>query len=170
MTATTVRLLNSTGNARGFDMTVPLDDLNVSDFVQIVASLDSTNGEINLYVNGSAGGSEATVAAGTVGRGGNRASLFTWGSGLGNLGNPADAGGGTFNLGGRTELADMTPAGLTQFTGDIGLINVYSRAFTAAEVQQAFSNVFVPEPSSLSLGLLALLSLASGLRRRRWNC
>jgi hypothetical protein len=160
-----VRLLNSASNARGFDMTVPWDEIDVSDYIQIVAALDPDDNEIDLYVNGSAGGSGVTSASGTVGRGGNRASLFTWGSGLVNIGDPTDGGGGTFNLGGRTELPDMTPAGLTQFNGDIALMNVYSRTFDATDVQMAFKSVAVPEPGTFGLFALGLLTLA--IRRRR---
>ncbi len=134
-----VRLLNSTGNERLFDVTASLTDIDTSDFVQIIAALNNDDGEITLSVNGAAGGSTSTNEIGVVGRGGNRASVFTWGSGLNNnLGNPADEPGGTFNLGGRTELPDMTPEGLTQFSGQIGLIQVYNRTFTAEDVQKAF--------------------------------
>ena len=139
MTEDEVRLLNSTGNERLFDVTVPLTDIDTSDFVQIVAALNDEDGEITLAVNGSAGGSASKTEIGDVGRGGNRASLFTWGSGLNaNLGNPEDAPGGTFNLGGRTELPDMTPEGLTQFSGEIGLIQVFNRTFSAEDIQDAF--------------------------------
>ena len=140
MTEGEVRLLNSSGNARGFDVAVPLaGSIDASDFIQIVAALNPDESTIDLYVNGSAGGNELSSANGTVGRGGNRASLFTWGSGLANAGNPDDAPGGTFNLGGRTELDEMTPQGLTQFMGDIALMNVYSRTLTAEEVFASFS-------------------------------
>ena len=139
MTDDEVRLLNSTGNERLLDVAVPLTDIDTSDFVQIVAALNDADGEITLSVNGSAGGSASETEVGVVGRGGNRASVFTWGSGLNNnLGNPDDAPGGTFNLGGRTELPDMTPEGLTQFAGEIGLIQVFNRSFSADDVQDAF--------------------------------
>ena len=138
MTENEVRLLNSTGNGRQFDMTVPLSEIDTSDFVQIVAALNDADSEITVFVNGAAGGSASDTEVGDVGRGGNRASLFTWGGNVASLGDPTDAGGGTFNLGGRTELEDMTPEGLTQFAGDLALLNVYSRAFNADEVQAAF--------------------------------
>ena len=140
----TIRLLNSRTNERGFDIEVPLGDIDTSDFLQIVASLDQSEQEITLTVNGSAGGTVSASAEGVVGRGGNRASLFTWGSGLQNLGNPDDAPGGTFNLGGRTELEDMTPDGLSQFAGEIAILNVYSRAFDAGEIQAAFESITTP--------------------------
>ena len=133
-----VRVLNSRLNERGFDIEVPLADIDTSDFLQIVTALNTSDGEITVTVNGSAGGTASESAAGDVGRGGNRASLFTWGSGLANAGNPEDAPGGTFNLGGRTELEDMTPEGLTQFAGDISILNVYSRTLDANEIQAAF--------------------------------
>ena len=161
-----VRFLNSQGNARTHDLSIALDDVDASDFVQIVAALNPADGEVDLFVNGAAGGSASASSQGVVGRGGNRASLFTWGSGLANVGNPADEPGGTFNLGGRTELADMTPDGLTQFTGEIGLLNVYDRTFTAEEVQMAFDSIIVPEPSTVGLLLLGLIGLASGRRLR----
>lgn len=167
MTDSAVRLINSQGNARTHDVSVPLDGVDTSDFVQIVAALNPADGEIDLFVNGSAGGSESASSEGVVGRGGNRASLFTWGSGLANLGNPADEGGGTFNLGGRTELADMSPTGLTPFTGEIALMNVYDRTFTANDVQMAFGSVVVPEPGSAGMALFLFGLLGAALRRRR---
>ncbi|MCA9195966.1 MAG: hypothetical protein KDA87_00450 [Planctomycetales bacterium] len=138
ITDSTIRLLNSTGDERMFDMEVSLDGVDTTDFMQIVAALNSEEDEITLTVNGAAGGSVSTSETGPVGRGGNRASLFSWGSGIQNLGNPLDEGGGTFNLGGRTELPDMTPEGLREFAGEIAVMNVYARAFTAAEVTSAF--------------------------------
>ena len=112
MTESSVRLLNSSGNTRTMDISVPLESIDTSDFVQVTAVLDSANGNIDLVVRGSAGGIASNSAAGTVGRGGNRASLFTWGGGGASLGNDADVAGGTFNLGGRTEstVAGVTPA------------------------------------------------------------
>lgn len=159
-----VRLINSQGNARTYDLSVALDGIDTSDFVQIVAALNPADGEVDLFVNGAAGGSATTSGQGVVGRGGNRATLFSWGSGVANIGNPLDEPGGTFNLGGRTELADMTPEGLTQFTGEIGLMNVYDRTFTADEVQMSFDTV-VPEPSAIGMMILALLGLRAGYRR-----
>ena len=143
MTESAVRLLNSSGNSRTADLTVPLDLIDTSDFVQIAAVLDSTAGQFRLHVRGSAGGTAMASANGTVGRGGNRASLFTWGSGLGNLGNPADAAGGTFNLGGRTESVGegVTPVGLTQFRGEIARLTVYNGALEQDDVDHAFDSM-----------------------------
>ncbi|MFC1758641.1 LamG-like jellyroll fold domain-containing protein [Planctomycetota bacterium] len=137
----TIRLLNSTGNERGFDIDVPLAGVDTTDFVQIVAALNAEDGEITLTVNGSAGGSASASDLGDIGRGGNRASLFTWGGNAASLGNAEDAPGGTFNLGGRTEQEDMTPEGLMEFGGEIALLNVYSRAFDSGEVQTAFNAI-----------------------------
>ncbi len=139
-----VRLLNSRSNERGFDIQVPLAEIDTSDFLQIVAALNASDGEITVTVNGSAGGTASASSEGTIGRGGNRASLFTWGSGPNNLGNPADEPGGTFNLGGRTELDDRTPDGLTQFAGEIAIMNVFSRALNADEIQSAFEAIASP--------------------------
>lgn len=140
MTQDTVRLLNSIGNERGFDIEVPLDDVDTSDFVQIVAALNASAEEITLTVNGSAGGTASASQSGIIGRGGNRASLFTWGSGVGSLG------ASTNNLGGRTELDGMTPDGLTQFVGEIALLNVFTRAFNADDIQSAFDAVATSGP------------------------
>lgn len=132
LTNDTVRLLNSRLNERGFDMEVPLDGVDTSDFLQIVAALSASDEEITLSVNGSAGGTASVTESGIIGRGGNRASLFTWGSGA------ASFGGDTNNLGGRTELADMTPEGLTQFTGEIARLEVFTRALDDDDIQAAF--------------------------------
>lgn len=133
-----LRLLNSSLNERGFDMEVSLDGVDTSDFLQIVATLNQTDGEISVTVNGSAGGTASASDEGIVGRGGNRASLFTWGSGLQNLGVLDDMPGGTFNLGGRTELEDMTPEDLTPFAGDIAMMNVFSRLLSPEDIQASF--------------------------------
>ena len=160
-----VRYINSQGNARTHDLSLALDGIDTSDFVQIVAALNPSDGEVTLFVNGAAGGSASMSSQGIVGRGGNRATLFSWGSGAANIGNPLDEPGGTFNLGGRTELPDMTPEGLTQFAGEIGLMNVYDRTFAADDVQMAFDSVFIPEPSTFGMIMFALLGLVGRIRR-----
>ena len=67
-----MRVLNSRTDDRGFDIEVPLADVDTSDFLQIVAALNQTDEEITVTVNGSAGGSATASANGTIGRGGNR--------------------------------------------------------------------------------------------------
>ena len=129
------------GNERGFDIEVPLADVDTSDFVQIETALNQADGEITVTVNGSAGGTATSVEQGTIGRGGNRASLFTWGSGLANSGNPADEPGGTFTLGGRTELERYDARRPCSIRGDIAILNVFSRALDADEIQAAFDSV-----------------------------
>ena len=104
ITDSTVRLLNSQSDVRNFDLSVSLDGIDLGDFLHVVASLDQARGHIDLHVRGAGGGEVATGADGPVGRGGNRASLFSWGSGSGNLG------GSHNNLGGRTEVAGVSPA------------------------------------------------------------
>ena len=58
----------------------------------------------------------------------------------------------------------MTPDGLTQFIGEIGLLNVYGCTFSASDVQMAFDAVFVPEPNAFGMLIVALFGLA--IRRR----
>ena len=113
---------------------------------------DQFNAAVSVHVRGSAGGeASSTVEGGNVGRGGNRASLFTWGSGTGNLGVPGDAGGALFNLGGRTESVDegVTPEGIRQFEGHICLLQVYDTALTTEEIAEAFEqhvSLELPQP------------------------
>jgi len=142
ITSTSVRFLNSTGNTRRFDMTVPLEGIDLSDFVQIVASLDATGGAITLSVRGAGGGRAALRAEGPVGRGGNGASLFNWGSGA--------LGASHNNLGGRTEAGGASPAGLTQFRGEIALLNVYDTALDADEIDASFASIAGPQPTIAS--------------------
>ena len=151
ITGTTVRVLNSAGNTREFDIEVSLASVNLADMLQIVVSNDQSNGMITVYARGSAGGVASASAEGTVGRGGNRASLFTWGSGTANLGAPGDAGGALFNLGGRTEIVEdgVTPEGIRPFAGHISLVQVYDTALTEEEVAEAFNahaSLALPEP------------------------
>ena len=106
--------------------------------MQIVASLDAADGSITLHVRGSAGGNVSDTSAGSVGRGGNAASLFTWSGGVASLGQP-DA--GFNNLGGRTELEGQTPEGTKPFSGEIALLNVYDSALSDDEVDTLFTVV-----------------------------
>ncbi len=161
ITDVTIRFLNSRTNIRNFDLTVPLGGIDTSDFLHIVASLDEQNGHIDLHVRGAAGDAVRVDGNGPVGRGGNRASLFSWGSGTGSLG------GGHNNLGGRTELAGASPLGLTQFLGEIALLRVHDRALNDAEIEAAFDEVagavpeieaFSVDPSNIAGGERATLS------------
>ena len=71
--------------------------IDLTDFIHVVASLNETGQHIDLYVTDASGTQVTAGSDGPVGRGGNRASLFSWGSGLGSLGSSHN------NLGGRTE-------------------------------------------------------------------
>ena len=161
ITETAVRFLNSNQDVRHFDMTVSLAGVDTSDFIQCVAALDAASGSVDLFVRGAAGGAVTTSALGTVGRGNNGASLFSWGASLASLG------GGHNGLGGRTEAAGVSPAGLTQFQGEIALLNIYDSALTAAEVDAAFSLVqgrlptielFTASPAAIEAGQAITLS------------
>jgi len=161
ITESTIRFLNSRLNTRNSDLSVPIDDVDTSDFIHVVASLDQTARRIDLYVRGASGERLTAGSDGPVGRGGNRASLFSWGSGLGRLG------GNHNNLGGRTEIANTSPVGLTQFRGEIALLRVHDVALSAAEVEAAFDEVagasvaiesFTATPDDIASGEEATLS------------
>ncbi|MEM7233583.1 MAG: FN3 associated domain-containing protein, partial [Planctomycetota bacterium] len=161
ITDSTIRFLNSRLNTRNFDLSVSLAELDLSDFLHLVASLEETNGRIVIYVTDSSGNQVTTQALGPVGRGGNRASLFSWGSNLASLG------GNHNNLGGRTELAGVTPTGLTQFRGQIARLRVHNVALSPEEVRAAFDEVagslpsiqsFDADPGSIASGESATLT------------
>ncbi|MDG2125749.1 MAG: hypothetical protein P8J87_18760, partial [Verrucomicrobiales bacterium] len=112
------------------DIEIPTSAVNTTDdFVQIVATLDTTAGRASLYARGSAGGSTSTSADGEIGSPNARASLFVW-SGFG--------GGADGTLGG---TADGVPLEITSFKGQIGLLNIYGRSLTVKETEETFARI-----------------------------
>jgi hypothetical protein len=130
-----IRLLHSTGGVTTIDISLPTSQLNATaDAVQITATLDSANSRANLYAKGAGGGDINIGADGALGSSIERASLFVW-SGFG--GSAAGALGGT---------AAGIPGDVTSFKGSIHLLNIYDRALSAAEVQDAFERKVVEVP------------------------
>ena len=130
-----IRLLHSTGGVTTIDISLPTSQLNATaDAVQITATLDAANGRANLYAKGAGGGDTSTGADGALGPSDARASLFVW-SGFGGL--------ATGTLGG---TAAGIPGDVTSLKGSILLLNIYDRALSAAEVQDAFERKVVKVP------------------------
>ena len=134
----TVRFINSVSVSRSIDFTVPLSNIDVSDFIQIVAVLDESAGEVTLYVNGSAGGSVSGSSNGEVASPVGRSTLFSWSSFAAGI---ADALGGA---------AGEVPEGTTQFRGEMALFNVFGRTLTQQEVQTQFDRYFIPDPELIN--------------------
>ena len=156
MTATEFRFIGSAVNTRNVDFTIPIGDLNISDFVQLVITNDSANDVFEVAIRDTFGNVLTASEVGNVTMGGNSAGLFIHASGI--LG-------GEFNLGGRTELPDTTPEGLTGFTGEIGIVNIYSRILTPADIQAAFDAVAttVDPPSDTPFAITEVIRDANAL-------
>jgi hypothetical protein len=126
ITSSTVRFLHATGGANTIDMEVATSLISPTDFIQIVASLDSATGEAKLSVKGAGGGAVTANSNGTIGVPVGRASLFSW-SGFG--------GDVNLDLGG---TGGTPPVGTTTFKGDIGYFKIYGRALESGETDEAF--------------------------------
>ncbi len=129
MNSSTVRFLHSTGGVNTIDLEIPFSLINPSDFVQILFTLDSASQTVDGYVKGSAGGTETGSATGAIGVPDGRASLMTW-SGFG--------GGADGALGGTGGVA---PLGTTTFQGSVGYFQIYDRALTPAEADEAYLKI-----------------------------
>ena len=134
ISADAVRFLNSQGGERTHDVSVSLAEIDLSEFIHIVATLDQGSGDVALYVKGSAGGAASAEGNGQLGLPNGRASLFNWTNfSAGVLG----------ALGG---IGSEVPDGVTLFAGELALLNVYDRALTAEEVDTMFGRVAIPDP------------------------
>jgi hypothetical protein len=142
MNDSTFRFIGSAANVRTLDITVPVAGLNLADFIQIVFSTSATSDAFEVAVRDTFGNVRTASVTADVSLGGNGAGLFYWGAG---------ALGGDNNLGGRTELPDVNPEGLSGFAGEIGIINFYERLLSEAEIQTAFDVVAttVDPPSTI---------------------
>jgi hypothetical protein len=144
MTDTDFRFIGSASNARTLDFTVPVGELNIADFIQVVFSNDTVTDAFEVVIRDTFGNVATASEIGNIVMGGNGAGLFIHASG---------GLGGDNNLGGRTELPDMTPVGLTGFTGEIGIVNIYARILSTADIQAAFDEVAttVAQPTAIEL-------------------
>jgi hypothetical protein len=117
---------------------VPLGEISLTDFIQIVATLDQSSGDAHLYVQSSSGGSGMATTNGDVGLPNGRASLFNWtnfGAGVAGA------------LGG---IGSEVPAGVTLFRGELALLNVYDRALSEEEVIETFNRIAIPDPGLIN--------------------
>ena len=129
-----VQFLNSQNGDRTHDLEVPLEGIDLSDFIQIVVTLDEASGVATLYVREAGGGFATASATGEVGKPNGRASLFSWTN---------------FSAAIATALGGIgleVPEGATQFRGEMALLNVYDRALSAEEVAEAFSRIAIADP------------------------
>ena len=123
ITQSAVRFLNSQDGTRTHDFEVSLENIDVVDFIQIVAVLDEANEQVALYVNGSAGGRiRITPRARWVLR----------------MADPHSSAGVVSPLESQAPWAGVAgtePEGTTQFRGEIALLNVFGRVLTPKEVE-----------------------------------
>ncbi|MES2707211.1 MAG: LamG-like jellyroll fold domain-containing protein [Verrucomicrobiota bacterium] len=128
LTQSGVRFLGSSGNVRTLDVVLPTAGLNLGDFIQIVYTVKGSQNQETFYVRDVTGKVVTATASVKVSQGANVGGLF-------------HVTGSANNLGGRTDLADVTPEGLTGFAGEIALLNIYDRALTEAAVTRAYETV-----------------------------
>ena len=134
ISADAVQFFNSQAGERTHVVKVPLSEIDLSDFIHIVATLDQASGDVALYVRGSAGGAASSSENGSLGLPNGRASLFNWTN---------FSAGVAGALGG---IASEVPNGVTLFSGELALLNVYDRALTGDEVEIMFGRVAIPDP------------------------
>lgn len=125
LTQSAVRFLGSSGNVRNLDLTVPTAGLKLDDFIQIVHTVKASTSQVNVYVRDVTGKTVTASATAKVTHGTNPAALFRYST-------------NEVSLGGRTELADVSPEGLTGFAGEIALLNIYDRALSTEAVEKAY--------------------------------
>ncbi len=128
-----LRFLGSAGDTRTLDLVVPLTGINFSDFVQLTFSLNTTDGTFQASLRDTFGAEVSASETANIALGGTAATLFNYGAG--------GAGGNTNALGGKTEAAGTDPAGLSSFTGEIAIFNVYDRILDANEITETFVQV-----------------------------
>lgn len=133
MTASEIRLFGSALDVRTLDVTIPTAGLNLDDFLQLVITNNSETSEYRASVRDTFGNVRTVSETAHIVVGGNGGGLFVWASGA--------LGASDTNLGGRTEAGDASPIGLTGFTGEIGIVNVYNRILETADIQAAFHRV-----------------------------
>jgi hypothetical protein len=133
-----IQFLNSQNGERTHELEVPLGDISLTDFIQIVATMNQSSGDVQLFVQSSSGGSGMAMANGELGLPNGRASLFNWtnfGAGVAGA------------LGG---IGSEVPAGATLFRGELALLNVYDRPLTEEEVETAFNRIAIPDPGLIN--------------------
>ena len=114
-------------------MTIPTAGLNLGDFLQLVITNDSANDAFTASVRDTCGAVRTVSETGDVTVGVNGSGLFVWAA--------AAIGNAELNLGGRTNPDGTSPAGLSGFRGEIGIVNVYDRILSPADIGEAFDRV-----------------------------
>ncbi|MDA7868632.1 hypothetical protein N9B28_02370 [bacterium] len=133
ITDSVIRLIGSSLNERTLDVTIPIAGLNLDDFLQLVITNDSETSAFTASVRDTFGNVTTVSETAVVSIGVNGGGLFVWASGA--------VGVTDNNLGGRTEVADASPAGLTGFNGEIGIVNIYDSILEPDDIQAAFNRV-----------------------------
>jgi hypothetical protein len=124
------------------------DGLDRLDFTQVIGVVDDTRDQLRMYVNGA---NEQSISLATG------ANDFTSNDDLGLGQNQGLGGGGQAGSG-------FTPT--ISFAGQIAVIREYRTAFGAAEAQQSFSAMMVPEPVSGVSIWGTVVALVVGWRNR----
>lgn len=132
MTQSGFRFIGSSGDERNLDLEVTKGNLVFDDFLQLVLSTHAADDTIEIAIRDTFGNVRTASETADVILGGNGATLFAYGSG---------GLGGDNNLGGRTEADDVNPEGLTGFSGEIAVVNVYDRILGASDIELAFNEV-----------------------------
>lgn len=133
-----VQFLNSQNGERTYELEIPIQEISLTDFIQIVATMDQSSGDAHLYVQSTSGGSGTAMTNGEVGLPNGRASLFNW---TNFSAAPAGALGG---------IGSELPAGVTLFRGELALLNVYNRALSEEEVHETFNRIAIPDPGLIN--------------------
>ena len=115
------------------DVTIPTAGLNLNDFLQLVITTNDATDEFTASIRDTFGNVQTISATADILIGVNGSGLFTWASGA--------LGGAVTNLGGGTNGNIEPPAGLTEFTGEIAVVNIYNSILETADIQAAFDRV-----------------------------
>lgn len=148
MEGDTLHFVSQTGPSNRLETSTILTPGMLSDFIQIVGTIDLTNDEIALYVNGLLAGSDVLTSGDH--------SIWSGNSGAG--------------LGGVNGTTPLDAMGLNNFNGEIAILRFYEGSVLS--LQDVRSNYFgvtgilIPEPPT---GMLILLGgLFAAVCGRRW--
>jgi hypothetical protein len=157
-----LRFLGSSANVRNVDLTLPLDNLNLSQFAQVVFGFDGTTNECYVSISDTWGNVRTASATGDIVIGANTAALFGYtGS--------AVLGGTLVNLGGFTEVPGAEPSSVTGFAGEIAALRIYSRLLTPVEIDQAFDELARTTAAPVGLKTLSYRFNPGNTLTYQWN-
>jgi hypothetical protein len=133
ITESEIRLFGSALDVRTLDITIPINGLNLGDFLQLVITNNAATDEFAASVRDTFGNVRTVSETADIVIGVNGGGLFVWASGaIGTVDS---------NLGGRTDAGAASPTGMTGFKGEIGIVNVYNSILGTPEIQAAFDRV-----------------------------